>query len=125
VTDFLQTSAFTDLNSGKALQFTDSWKEHFKRIDAPEEQQPDLRSYAGEFWSSELETWLRIHQRNGQLVLELYRQGEYPLRSVGRNIFVSASDKYPWFELKFQRDSKQAITGVRLNGILFGRRHLE
>ncbi|HYG34273.1 MAG TPA: serine hydrolase [Clostridia bacterium] len=116
---------FQNVESGKALQFTNNWKEHFNRVDAPEEQQPDLSAYAGEFWSSELETWLRIHQRDGRLVLELHRQGEYPLRYVARNIFVSASSRYPWFELKFLRDSKEAVNGLRLNGIRFKRSQLE
>jgi hypothetical protein len=117
--------AFQDLESGKALQFTDDWKETFKRINVSEERQPDLSAYAGDYWSSELETYLRIHLRDGQLVLELHRHGEFPLRYVGRNIFASASSQYWWFELKIQRDSKEAVTGLRLNSLLFRRCLLE
>jgi CubicO group peptidase (beta-lactamase class C family) len=116
---------FQDLDSGKALQFTDDWRETFKRINVSEERQPDLSAYAGDYWSSELETYLRIHLRDGQLVLELHRHGEFPLRYVGRNVFASASSQYWWFELKFQRDSNEAVPGLRLNSLLFRRCLLE
>jgi CubicO group peptidase (beta-lactamase class C family) len=112
---------FRDLQSGKALQFTDDWKENFKRINVSEERQPDLTAYTGDYWSSELETFLRIHLRDGQLVLVLHRHGEFPLRYVGRNIFATASSQDWWFELKFQRDSKEGVTGLRLNSLLFRR----
>ncbi|PWU08232.1 MAG: hypothetical protein C5B50_30030, partial [Verrucomicrobia bacterium] len=112
---------FQELDSGKASQFTNDWKETFKRINVSEERQPDFSAYAGDFWSSELETYLRIHLRDGQLVLELHRHGEFPLRYVGRNLFASASNQSWWFELKFQRDSKEVVTGLRLNSILFRR----
>jgi hypothetical protein len=116
---------FQDLESGTASQFTDNWRENFKRINAPEERQPDLSAYTGDYCSSELETSLRIHRRDGQLVLELHRHREIPLRYVARNIFVSASSKYSWFELKFQRDSKEAVTGLRLNSLVYMRYLLE
>lgn len=116
---------FQDLESGKALSFTNDWKEIFKRINVSEESQPDLSAYAGDYWSSELEAYLRIHLRDGHLVLELHRHGEFPLRYVGRNIFVSANGQNWWLELKFQRDSKEAVSGLRLNGLLFNRCQLE
>ncbi len=116
---------FQDLESGKALKFTDDWKENFQRIRVSEEAQPDLCVYPGDYWSGELETYLRIHLRAGQLVLELHRHGEFPLRYVGWNIFASATGQYWWFELKFQRDSKETVTGLRLNSLLFKRCQLE
>jgi len=116
---------FQNLESGKALQFTDDWRENFKRINVSEERQSDLSPYTGSYWSSELENFLRIHLREGQLVLELHRHGEFPLRHVGRDIFASACSQYWWFELKFQRDSKEAVTGLRLNSVLFRRCLLE
>jgi hypothetical protein len=112
---------FQDLESGSGLQFTDNWKESFKRLDATEEEKPDLSAYGGNYWSSELETFLSIHRRDERLVLELRGQGEVLLRYVARNLFASASSKYSWFELKFLRDSKEAVAGVRINGVYFKR----
>jgi len=112
---------FKELESGMALQFTDNWKENFKRINSPEEKQPALSSCVGHYFSNELGTFLRIYQREGKLALELHRNGEIPLRYVAGNIFVSASSKYSWFEVKFQRDSNETVTDVRLNGLLFRR----
>jgi CubicO group peptidase (beta-lactamase class C family) len=120
-----RTFIFQVAKSGPASEFTDNWKENFKRLEATEEKQPDLNAYAGDYWSSELETFLRISRRKARLMLGFRPQGEVPLRYVARNLFVSASDQNWWFELKFQRDSKKAVGGVRLNGILFKRRQLE
>ena len=120
-----QWLVFQNLESGTASQFTNSWRETFKRINAPAETQPDLNAYAGDYWSDELETLLKVHARDGQLVLELHRHGEFPLRYVARNIFATATSKNWWFEVKFQRDSKETVTGLRLNSLLFKRCRLE
>lgn len=108
-----------------ALQFTNNWKEHYQRITSAVEAKPDLSAYAGDYWSNELETFLRIHSRDGQLVLELRRHSEIPLRYVARNIFATASSKDWWFEVKFQRNSRATVTSLRLNGLSFTRRPLE
>ena len=120
-----QWMVFQNLESGTASQFTNSWRETFKRINAPSETQPDLNAYAGDYWSDELETLLKVHTRDGQLVLELHRHGELLLRYVARNIFATATSKNWWFEVKFQRDSKETVTGLRLNSLLFKRCRLE
>jgi CubicO group peptidase (beta-lactamase class C family) len=112
---------FQDSESRTALQFTDNWKENFKRLNTSKEKQPDWGAYAGDYWSSELETFLRISPQNGRLMLELHRQDKVPLRYVARNLFASDSSEYSWFELKFRRDSHEAVTGVRLNSIYFKR----
>jgi hypothetical protein len=116
---------FQNLKSGLALQFTNNWGETFKRINAPEETQPDLSAYAGDYWSDELETFLKIHLRDGRLVLELHRHGEFPLRYVARNIFATSTSDYWWFEVKFQRDAKKTVTGLRLNTLFFRRNTLK
>jgi hypothetical protein len=116
---------FQDLKSGAASQFTNNWGETFKRINAPEETQPDLSGYAGDYWSDELETFLKIHLRDGRLVLELRRHGEFPLRHVARNIFATSTSDYWWFEVKFQRDTKNTVTGLRLNTLFFRRNTLK
>jgi hypothetical protein len=113
---------FQDLESGAAMQFTNNWGEVFKRITAPVESQPDLSAYGGDYWSDELETHLKIRLRDDRLVLELHRHGEFPLRYVARNILVTSKSEYWWFEVKFQRDPKEIVTGLRLNGLLFRRR---
>jgi CubicO group peptidase (beta-lactamase class C family) len=115
---------FQDKASGVALQFTNNWGEVFDRISSPKESQPDLSAYVGDYWSAELETFLKIHLRDGQLVLELHRHGDFPLRYVTRNIFATASSEYWWFEVKFQRDSKETVTGLRLNTLHFKRHPL-
>lgn len=117
--------AFQGLDSGAALQFTNNWKERYQRITSTVETKPDLSAYAGDYWSDELETFLRIHLRDGRLVLELRRHGEIPLRYVARDILATASKEDWWFEVKFQRDDKEAVTGLRLNSILFKKRSLE
>jgi len=116
---------FQDLKSGVASQFTNNWGETFKRLNAPEETQPDLSAYAGDFWSDELETFLKIHLRDGRLMLELHRHGEFPLRYVARNSFATSTSDYWWFDVEFQRDSKETVTGLRLNSLQFRRRPLE
>lgn len=116
---------FQDLNSGMALQFTNDWPEPFRRITSAVEAKPDLSAYVGDYWSNELETFLRIHLRDGQLVLELHRHEEIPLRYVARNVFATASSKDWWFEVKFQRDSQATVAGLRMNSLLFNRRQLE
>jgi len=116
---------FQDLASGVALQFTNNWGEVFERISSSEESQLNLSAYVGDYWSAELETFLKIHLRDGRLVLELHRHGDFPLRYVDRNIFATASSEYWWFEVKFQRDSKETVTGLRLNTLLFRRHPLE
>ncbi len=120
-----RTIAFQDLESGKPMQFTNDWRENFRRINVSEERQPNLGDYPGDYWSSELEAILRIHLRDGQLILELHSHGETPLRYVVRNVFASASSQHWWFGLKFQRDAKEAVVGLRLNSILFRRCVLE
>jgi hypothetical protein len=107
------------------MGLTNNWKETYERISALEERQPDLTVYTGEYWSKELETFLTILLRNGQLVLELRRHTENPLRYVARNIFGTGAKSDPWFKVKFQRDAGENVTGLRLNGYFFKRRAAE
>jgi len=107
------------------LQFTNNWKERYQRITSPVEAEPDLSAYGGDYWSNELETFLRIRLQDGQLVLELHRHGEIPLRYVARDVFATASSKDWWFEVKFGRNSQASVTDLRLNSLLFQRRLLE
>ena len=120
-----RSMTFQDLDTGAALQFTNNWKERYQRITSAGEAKPDLSAYAGDYWSDELETFLRIHLREGQLVLELHRHREIPLRYVAKDILTTASKNDWWFEVKFQRDGKEAVTGLRLNTLLFKRSSLE
>ena len=113
---------FQDLESGAAKQFTNNLGEVFERITVPAESQPDLSAYVGDYWSDELETHLKIRLRDDRLVLELHRHGEFPLRYVTRSVFATSKSEYWWFEVKFQRDPKEFVTGLRLNGLLFRRR---
>jgi CubicO group peptidase (beta-lactamase class C family) len=119
-----RSMTFQELDSGAALQFTNNWKEAFRRINAEVEKLPDLNAYVGDYWSNELETFLRIHLRGGQLVLELRRHGETPLRYVSRDVFATSSKDW-WFDVKFERNSQAMVTGLRLNGLKFQRRQLE
>ena len=115
---------FQNLPSGRAMQFTNRWGERYQRINAAADPQPDLTSYAGDYWSDELETFLKIHLKDGQLVLELYRHGEFPLRSVAPNVFATTPGNW-WFEVKFQRNPQNTITGLRLNSLYFRWLHLK
>jgi len=115
---------FPNLPSGRAMQFTNRWGELYQRINAPAEPQPDLTPYAGDYWSDELETFLKIHLKDGQLVLELYRHGEFPLRFVAPNVFATTAGNW-WFEVKFQRNSQNTINGLRLNSLYFRWFHLK
>ena len=58
-------------------------------------------------------------------VLELHRHGEFPLRYVARNSFATSTSDYWWFDVEFQRDSKETVTGLRLNSLRFRRNTLK
>ena len=116
---------FQDLESRKALQFTDDWKETLKRINVSEERQPDLSAYAGDYWSSGLETYLRIHLRDGQLVLELHRHGEFPCATWAGISCTAPAVNIGGLNSNSNGIPREAVTGLRLNSLLFRRCLLE
>ena len=85
----------------------------------------DLRSYAGVYWSDELETQYTIVAKDGKLFAEHMRHGEIALSAVAKDQFRSGT----WFmpDIHFRRgaDGKVAtmtLGGGRVTGIEFVRR---
>lgn len=85
----------------------------------------DLGSYAGSYWSEEVETQYTIRLKNGKLIADHIRHGEVELVAVAKDSFRSPS----WFmaEVRFVRDGAGKVVamtlgGGRVNAIRFMRR---
>ena len=104
---------FAKLDSGKAAQYTleiDGERRVYHRLEAADEVPPNLRDYAGQYRSQELETSWSIQVKEGKLVLQHRRQGELPLRPGARDRFSGPN----LGSLQFERDSGGKVTGVKV-----------
>lgn len=86
-----------------------------ERIPAAEAAiEPDLRQYAGDYWSEELETQYSILIRDGVLVGMHAHHGKFGLTPIYKDHFQTTL----WFarSARFIRNSSGQISGVRLGG---------
>ena len=72
-----------------------------------------LRSYAGRYYSAELETFYEMVVDDGTLVARHRRHGDVPLNPQGPDRFVAA----PWWlgEVAFDRAPDGTVTGMRVS----------
>lgn len=72
-----------------------------------------LRSYAGRYYSPELETFYEIVIQDGTLVARHRRHGDVPLRPQAPDAFVGA----PWWftDVAFDRGPEGSVTGMRVS----------
>ncbi|HEX7052013.1 MAG TPA: serine hydrolase, partial [Longimicrobiales bacterium] len=95
--------------------------EHPGRRVAEERPAVDLASYAGRYFSEELETYYDLSVEDGRLVIRHRRFGPVPLTHTDRDTF---SGTLPVTRVVFRRDERGNVTGFeagngRARGILF------
>lgn len=71
----------------------------------------ELKSYAGNYFSPELQTSYKVLVEKDHLVLWHFRRGEFNLEPVSADLF----DASGW-EIQFERDARGHLTGLRMNG---------
>ena len=106
---------FSKLDSGKAAQYTlqlEGERRVYQRLDAADTVPSTLSDYTGHYRSEELGIGCIVKVKEGQLVLEHRRHGEFVLQVAGRDRF-RASDLG---SVQFDWDASGKVTGFKLNG---------
>ena len=73
-----------------------------------------LNAYTGKYYCPELETVYEIRMENGGLVGGNWRHRNLPLKFLGEDYWEDTEG--PLGEIRFERDEKGRVTGMRVTG---------
>lgn len=86
-------------------------KSVFNKVEDWDPSRSDLKIYAADYHSKELETIYHLKMKNDQLFIKHRWLGEIELTAISKDLFQS---DWGWF-LAFDRDENDLITGLHIN----------
>ncbi|AVR44414.1 hypothetical protein C7S20_03595 [Christiangramia fulva] len=83
-----------------------------KRIESSHPTMDKLQDYTGKYYSSELESFIKLDINNGILMTKDRRGGDLQLKPIEQDVFAG---EYPLLKIHFKRDINGKITGFKVS----------
>lgn len=98
--------------SGKINRLIYRKKERFKMKTAPKLTPQRMTTFAGRYWSEELQTTYDVMVKEGKLYLSHLRNGQFELSQAWNEDFVN--EKWYLNSVQFERNTQGKVTGFRV-----------
>ncbi len=93
------------------LHLTDGKKETYYKVKKWEENEEELKTYEGKYWSDEIEMVYNLYSEEGKLMLKNRWFGMMSLEPISKDFFESNKGYY----VKFTRNQQGKISGLNIN----------